>query len=196
MLTDDVKLREWLQGPSFLLTDEYPKESRNTEPDTADDEEPSIFVTKADDHELTNLIERCGTWSKLVCVTMNCLLFSARCRKIAAAPGSNQLHAKPENVIFRHCQRLTFPDEFDKLTQNQIISVNSKILSLNPYLDSNDDVLRARGRLAIADIPDDMKRPIILPANSRVTDLLITDTHRRNGHIGLKHMVSKLRERF
>ena len=29
MTNDDVDLHEWLQGPSFLLTDVYPKETRN-----------------------------------------------------------------------------------------------------------------------------------------------------------------------
>ena len=38
MPTDDVKLREWLQGPSFLLTDDYPGEPQSTETDTANDE--------------------------------------------------------------------------------------------------------------------------------------------------------------
>ena len=77
-----------------------------------------------------------------------------------------------------------------------MIQASSKILSLNPFLDRDEDLIRARGQLLNADIPDDMKCPIILPANHRLTDLLIADTHRRNGHIGLKHMVSKLRERF
>ena len=89
-----------------------------------------------------------------------------------------------------------FPDEFNKLMQNQLIAPNSNILPLKPYYDLYDDLLRARGRLTNAEIPVDMKCPIILPANHRVTDLLIADTHHRNGHIGLKNMVSKLRKRF
>ena len=112
-------------------------------------------------------------------------------------PGNNQqLHVLAENIILRHCHQSAFPDEFDKLRRNEMIPASSKILPLNPFYDLDDNLLRARGRLANADIPDDMKRPIILPANHRVTDLLIADAHRRNGHIGLKHMVSKLKERF
>ena len=66
-----------------------------------------------------------------------------------------------------------------------MIQASSKILSLNPFRDKKEDLIRARGRLAHADIPDDMKRPIILPAKHCSTDLLIADTHRKNGHIGI-----------
>ena len=75
MPTDDVKLREWLQGPSFLPTDDYPCEPQNTETDTADDEEPSILVTTTENNVLTDLVERCGKWSKLAHVIMNCFFF-------------------------------------------------------------------------------------------------------------------------
>ena len=129
-------------------------------------------------------------------VIMNCFLFCARCRNKSVTLEQDQLYSRAERIILRHCQQSAFPDEFNKIRRNEMIPANSKILPLNPYYDLDDDLLCARGRLTNADIPDDMKCPIILPANHRVTDLLIADTHRRNGHIGLKHVVSKLRERF
>ena len=59
--TDDVKLCERLQEVSFLLTDGYPKETRNTELDTADDEVPSIRATTAENDVLADLIKRHST---------------------------------------------------------------------------------------------------------------------------------------
>ena len=129
-------------------------------------------------------------------VIMNCFLFCERCRKESTKLRHDQLYSRAERVILRQCQQTIFPDEFNKLTQNQLIAANSKILPLNPYHDLDDDLLRARGRLANADIPDEIRNHIILPANNRVTRLMITDTQRRKGHIGLKHMVLKLREKF
>ena len=37
MPTDDVKLREWLKGSSFLLTDQYPTEISSAENETTEE---------------------------------------------------------------------------------------------------------------------------------------------------------------
>ena len=75
------------------MTDEYPEEPKNTETETADDEEPSILVIVTENDVLTNLIERCGKWSKLVHVIMNCFLFCARCRKKSITLEHDQLYS-------------------------------------------------------------------------------------------------------
>ena len=93
-------------------------------------------------------------------------------------PGRNQqLHAQAENVVLCHCQQSTFPDEFNKLKRNDIIPVSSNIL-LNLFLDRDEDLIRAQGRCANADISDDMKRPFMLPAN-----YCATGANHGNGHI-------------
>ena len=83
-----------------------------------------------------------------------------------------------------------------RLKNEEQVPISSKLASLNFYLDENNGMICVRGRLENADIPTDQRTPIVLPANHRVTHLLIDDIHRRNGHIGLKHVVSKLREKF
>ena len=98
--------------------------------------------------------------------------------------------------MIRHCQKTSFSEEIQRLQKNEQVSTSSKLASLNPIIDEKNQMIRVRGRLENADIPTDQKAPIVLPANHRITHLLIDDIHRRNGHIGLKHVVSKLREKF
>ena len=79
-----------------------------------------------------------------------------------------ELNSQAERIILLHCQQMTFTDEYDSRLRKQQVATNSKILLLNPFLDV-DDLLRARGRIVNADIPENMKYPITLPANHRVT---------------------------
>ena len=41
-----------------------------------------------------------------------------------------------------------------------------------------------------------MKTPILLPKNHRITYLMIEDCHRRHGHVGVKQVISLLRQEF
>ena len=141
MHSHDVKLRKWLQGPSFLLTDYYPAESITSGTDTVEKDKSGNIATVAENHVLTDLIERCGTWSKLKLVIMNCFLFCARCRK--NSPSMTKLNSQAEQIILLHCQQTAFPDKYDSILRKQA-ATNSKILPLNPFLDV-DDLLRARG---------------------------------------------------
>ena len=98
---------------------------------------------------------------------------------------------KAETKLIRHCQKSSFPEETQRLQKQEQVSSSSKLASLNPFLDELRHIIRARGWLE-----NDQRTPIVLPVNYRRTHLLIGNIHRRNGHIGLKHVVSKLRENF
>ena len=127
---------------------------------------------------------------------MRCLLFYERCRKREDAADCSRLIEQAEIILIRHCQQKEFSDASERLKNGEHVSISSKLASLNPYLEKSNQMIRVRGRLENADIPTDQRTPIVLPANHRVTHLLIDDIQRRNGHIGLKHVVSKLLERF
>ena len=195
MPSDNGLMQDWMEGPSFLRTDHYPEESK-TEDTVGDDSEIVLMTQAADNSLLDDVINRCGNWKKLKRVIMRCLLFTKQCRKQATEVGHHRLMEEAEVILLRHCQGKSFPDEIRRLKKNEQVSTSSKLASLNPIIDEQNRIIRVRGRLENADIPTDQRTPIVLPANHRVTHLLIDDIHRRNGHIGLKHVVSKLRERF
>ena len=46
------------------------------------------------------------------------------------------------------------------------------------------------------DLPESMKIPILLPQRHPVTRIIIMDAHHRLGHVGVKHVVSTLRQRY
>ena len=178
-------LREWLDGPSFLKTNEYPEET-TTEKAPDDDSETITLTTVCDDNVLAKTTERFSNWGKLTRVIMNCLIFSARCRKQPDSDDKIKLHARSERILLKYCQENAFSDDLKQLKTTGQVSTSSKLASLNPHIGS-DQLLRVRGRLENADLPPEMKAPIILPSNDHLTHLIIDDLHRKNGHVGLKH---------
>ena len=71
--------------------------------------------------------------------------------------------------------------------------------SLSKNLDvftDEDGIYRCRGRLHNAPLDYDTKFPILLPKNSRFTELLIIDCHAQVAHNGLAETLNQLRSRF
>lgn len=67
--------------------------------------------------------------------------------------------------------------------RNNDIKKTSSLYRLDPYLDE-EGVLRVGGRIDRANIPRDIKHPIILPRKSHVTELLARRYHEKVNHMG------------
>ncbi len=67
--------------------------------------------------------------------------------------------------------------------RNNDIIKTSSLYRLDPYLDE-EGVLCVGGRIDRANIPRDIKHPIILPRKSHVTELLVRRYHEKVNHMG------------
>lgn len=76
-----------------------------------------------------------------------------------------------------------FKHEIKSLKVGKPINAKSKLLSLNPFLDS-EGVLRVGGRLKEALVEYDQKHQIIIPKNSAVSFMIINDAHSITKHGG------------
>ena len=62
---------------------------------------------------------------------------------------------------------------------------------------SEDGLLRAHGRLEdVRSLPEDLRKPIILPRDHSFLILLLRDLHERRGHCGYKSLIHEARKRF
>lgn len=77
----------------------------------------------------------------------------------------------------------------------QNLSKRSSILSLTPLLDSNN-IIRVGGRLRHADMPEEMKHPIILPPTGHVTRLIIQHAHLTTCHGSIETTLRAVRNEF
>jgi hypothetical protein len=82
--------------------------------------------------------------------------------------------------------------ELDTLQRNIDLPRKSKITRFNPFLE--DGLIRLGGRLKCADLSKDFRHPILLDGKHHSVHLLIWQMHIRLHHLGVRIILSELRE--
>ena len=100
---------------------------------------------------------------------------------------------KGEHLIIRQMQNVVFEEEIKRLQGEKPLLKNHKRSSLCPFIDKCG-LLRVGGRLKNAPISSASKQQIILPKDHPITEMIITQEHRSNGHVGAEHVLANLRE--
>ncbi|XP_068240040.1 uncharacterized protein [Palaemon carinicauda] len=95
-----------------------------------------------------------------------------------------------------YVQREVFGDEVKALSRELSVGKSSPIYKLDPFLDSEDGLLKVGGRIRRSDIPHTAKHPILLPKKHHVTTLLIRYEHELLAHSGGNHVLSSLRQKY
>ncbi len=91
--------------------------------------------------------------------------------------------ALAETTIIKCVQQEIFQEELKSLYNGENISSQSSIKSLNPILDQHG-LIRVGGRLPKADMTNEEKHPLIIPANHHISTLLIKHYHEKVVHQG------------
>ncbi|XP_045453765.1 uncharacterized protein LOC123663070 [Melitaea cinxia] len=107
---------------------------------------------------------------------------------------SLELNKALEKCII-YFQKKFFACEIESIIKIKSVTKKSKLVSLNPFIDSNG-LLRVGGRLQNAELSDDMKHPILIPRNSHLAQLIIADAHERTLHGGPQLMFSFIRTKY
>lgn len=83
------------------------------------------------------------------------------------------------------------------LKTNKLNPINKKssIYHLNPYIDEKG-VLRSRGRIDAAKVSYDVKRPIILPKNNDITNLIVKFYHAKYVHQNFETVINEIRQKY
>ncbi|XP_058810947.1 uncharacterized protein LOC131675818 [Topomyia yanbarensis] len=109
---------------------------------------------------------------------------------------------KAKAFLVRLAQQQAYPVELAVLSHNRNVSQakqkaldkSSPLYRLTPLVDSAD-VLRVDGRIGVAKhVSKDLKFPVILPANHRVTSLIVDAYHRKFQHANSETVVNELRQ--
>lgn len=153
--------------------------------------------------------ERFSNWNRMV----RSLAYVIRYVRVLKAKAKNEKILGPltkeeldksQNLIFRQAQYENYPDEMVTLERNKIlpeakrnpIHKSSSLVNYLPYLDESD-ILRVQGRIGTnIDLPDDVKRPIILPRINKITRLLVECYHRMYHHRNHETVINEMRQKF
>ncbi|XP_035228186.1 uncharacterized protein LOC118200343 [Stegodyphus dumicola] len=178
-----VKDNNWWHGPSWLKDskDQWPEQKFKVETDTQNLERLSTYVQQS-----RKIVESysLGKW------------FVAKLRKCACEEGPLTVLEiqEAEEYWIKQVQRANYFSDIQQLERNNLITPDSKLYSLAPYLDSRG-ILRVRGRLEQAELKDDEKHPIVLP-KTKFTELVIFSGHIKLFHSGVMAKLSKVRNEF
>ncbi|XP_018362818.1 PREDICTED: uncharacterized protein LOC108761000 [Trachymyrmex cornetzi] len=175
----------WWAGPHWLgfSQDQWSNEAILEEPL---EEKATERILVANYQEERDLLEKFSLLSKLQRVIAYCNKFIRNCRKNVSQDKTKSLQAddirEANLILIRMTQRHAFPQEIQELSKEKGgIPRNSRILSLNPFLDERG-ILRVGDRLKNADLAYDQQFPIILPSNNPFFTLLIRDMHYKYLH--------------
>ena len=102
-----------------------------------------------------------------------------------------------ELQLIRYAQQTEFLDEWAAFSRGRQLSSNSKIIALQPKID-DDGLIRSDGRLQNAKfLSYDVRYPVILPRNSRITKLIVKEFHGMGNHAsGTNQTLAALSTRY
>ena len=173
-----LKTSNWLQGPTWLLTGEFPEQS-------------NINITV---NELTVEINPVHPTPPIIALTR----FSSFTKVLRVMSWVLEFCQSPSNAfkkLVRQGQMYHCNSVHAYLSNSRVnvsLEVKLTIKQLDLYLEN--DVIRARGRIVKADLPLDATTPLFLPNRSHLVDLLIMHIHTSHNHIGLSQTLSLYRQ--
>lgn len=100
-----------------------------------------------------------------------------------------------EKHLIKIVQVRNFSGEWNRLKKGKPIHSTSKLRSFDPFLDE-DEIIRVGGRLNNSELNYNAKHPIILPANSKFTRVLMLYFHHKFLHLGPQSLLYSVRQQF
>ncbi|XP_055618971.1 uncharacterized protein LOC129764162 [Toxorhynchites rutilus septentrionalis] len=200
----------WFSGPPFLWKPEekWPKQKKCIE--STDEELRACYMH----HEVQNLqnpitLARFSKWTRLLRTTAYVIRFVDRLKRQESGRknGTNltqeELHAA-EVLLWKLAQSEAYRDEVVIFAKNKTLpeverlelDKSSSLWRLTPMMDEQG-VLRVDGRITKAkNVYEDVKFPVILPRNHRITALITESYHQKFLHDNSETIINEMRQRF
>nr|XP_055053759.1 uncharacterized protein LOC129438884 [Misgurnus anguillicaudatus] len=211
VLAADLPQSMWLTGPKFLFMMTPPETDTSLfsliDPEVDIEVRPQVTscATHTSSKELdTERFKRFSSWrsltravARLVHITQSFKQDSdmSTCRgwHICARPCSVQNLERAKSILIQSVQAEAFSEELKCLQASTVISKQSPLFNLSPYIDKSG-LLRVGGRLSQANLGRDELCPLILPGHCHMTSLIIQHYHKQVEHQGRVFTEGALRE--
>ncbi|CAG9136375.1 unnamed protein product [Plutella xylostella] len=143
---------------------------------------------------ISALIHKSSSITKLIRVIAYVLRFIQNCKsnpKNSGSLTSSDLQSA-KTLIIRSAQQEMFPDEYKILKNNQSLHKKNRLISLSPFIDSQD-IIRVGGRLDNSHYTYDVKHPILLGSNHHLTKIIFEAMHKALFHAGPQILLANIR---
>ncbi|KFD48209.1 hypothetical protein M513_10923 [Trichuris suis] len=193
----------WFKGPTFLYQQQGYWPRRPQRPVNKDEVEELPIKWAGHIHQirgpLNDLIQRQGNLHRTRRVIANIIRFIRNCRSPRHERKNGYFSVAEVNEAFIVCvnltQRESYEVEISCLSSKKPLKVQSKILTLSPFLIEKGSV-RTQGRLERAELPYEVKHPLILPSKHTLTNMVITEARERLHHGSVELTLCEIRQRF
>ncbi|GFW30818.1 integrase catalytic domain-containing protein [Trichonephila clavipes] len=199
----------WFNGPTFLSGDDYPNrtincreklDEYNSELKNCVNEQIENFQSVLNIHVndfLNDLLNLSNNYITILRVLSFIFRFVENLKGInkVAGPLTTKEFVKAETYLIKKVQEKEFSSDINHLKSKGSVLPNSKLKTLNPFLDDNG-VLRVGGRLCNLELSFDKKHQIILPKNNRLTLIIIEYFHKKYLHVATVSLLNHIREKF
>lgn len=191
----------WWQGPTWLSKPdiEWPKLKLEKISNLPDCKPRNVTISLSTLDQ--SIFLKYSNVMFLIRVIGYCLRFIDNCKRTKA---TRLLHKKlslseievSKRTLIKLAQADAFPNEIKSLKSALEINKNSKLLSLNPFLDING-IIRVGGRLNKAFmINHNQRNPIILSSSHPFTKAIIQYEHKRLLHAGTQAVLCATRDNY
>jgi hypothetical protein len=210
---DQRATKQWLSAFLWEPESEWPKSEFSRELLPEDPDVKKVHATLAAENLETNgenktktctvtvdeIFARYSNWEPLK-TTVAWLLRAQRGFKQRRSAGKTLKDSADDKLTPLTFAELTAAElAIVKYLQGKHLPDNGKHLGsvqkLDPFVDDTG-LLRVGGRLRQARIPLEARHPVLLPKDSPVTRLIVTDAHQRVGHLGSNSTLNLLRRKY
>ncbi|XP_036145895.1 uncharacterized protein LOC118646638 [Monomorium pharaonis] len=209
-LKDLQQCKLWWEGPNWLSKfDNYVENKLESitlsqdETEIVESEQKSelqvLVSLNGADRAISCLLSNYSSLSKIERILAIVMRFISNCKASQINRNYDSISIKEihtaNQLLVRETQTICFAKELADLKANKPISSSSKLLSLSPFIDETG-LIRVGGRLQHSIASFRKKHPILLPCDSRFTQLLFEREHLRLLHAGPQALLYSIRERY
>lgn len=196
----------WWHGPPWLtqMTKPWKTTSRLPQEENSPEQRKVQVGLTANRSKEFELVKRFSSWSRLLRVTAWCLrwLKASNDTDSHSTDGTTTVRdltpanlLRAEHTLIRQEQAVSFGMELDMIKQNGCVPRKGSLINLTPFIDE-DGLMRVGGRLKNALLSYDERHPIILPAASTLTTLVIDSYHKRTLHGEMQQTLGLIRQKY
>ncbi|CAG9134447.1 unnamed protein product [Plutella xylostella] len=192
----------WWNGPAWLSTFEAEKIKENKyQPPTIEIKKNNVNAALCHKNDLVDkLINECSSLHRVATTIAWLSRYIKWLQNKQQVSYKNYLSTaelqQAQNLIDKSVQSVEFEEDLSRLSKKENMRTSSKLLSLNPFIDTSDGLLKVGGRLNNSSLSHAAKHPIILPSHSRLTELIVQQAHSATLHGGPSLTLSYIRDRY
>ncbi|XP_067613493.1 uncharacterized protein [Eurosta solidaginis] len=201
--TELIEYTLWWSGPSWFALPE-PSWPSNTKLNISssnplvlvEENHKAAIVLCANeiDNPLLLLSSKISSWWRLIRIVAYCIRFINKKRRRREGYSDYELQ-QARIQLLKGAQAHAFFKDIDQLQNLQQLHCKSTLIRYSPFIDESG-VLRVGGRIKHVDINYNIKFPIILPKDAKISLLIVRHKHEINMHAGVEATFALVRQKF